>query len=411
MIKKVTKRIPDLRFSEFDGAWKLNRLKEISSISSGVTPLRSNKVYFQNADIPWVKTLDLNNSEITTTEECISEIALKETSARKNPIGSILIAMYGGFNQIGRTGLLTLEATTNQAISVVVPEEYINSHFLLHFLNHNVGKWRRYAASSRKDPNITSRDVGDFLVLFPPKGEQEKLASFLEAIATHLTQLRRKHELLQTYKRGVMQKIFSQRIRFKQDDGSDFPDWEKKKLKNIFDFHRGGSLSKSDLVTQGRNLCIHYGQLFTLYKEVIHSIQSRTNIDNGFTSNVGDILMPTSDVTPIGLATASTLLQKGVVLGGDMNILRPTRNISSVFFSYLLNFEKKKIIRLVSGTTVRHIYSKDLKSLQLWFPIATEEQDKIANFLTSLDHKAIAVERQIKGVEKFKQCLLQKMFV
>ncbi len=208
-----------------------------------------------------------------------------------------------------------------------------------------------------------------------------------------------------------MQKMFSQQIRFKNDDGSNFPDWQKKKLEDLVDFYRGGTLSKSDLNTNGKNLCIHYGQLFTIYKEVIYKIESRTNIDDGFKSEIGDILMPTSDVTPDGLATASTILEKNVLLGGDMNILRPKRSIYSIFLSYLLNFEKKKIISFVSGTTVKHIYSKDLTKLKVIIPSDIKEQEKIAEFLTAIDKKIEAVERQIEGMEKFKQGLLQKMFV
>jgi type I restriction enzyme, S subunit len=241
MSNKINKRVPEIRFSEFEGNWTLNKLRNISSLSSGATPLRSNSSYFENATIPWVKTTDLNNSEIIKTEECISEIAIKETSARKNPVGSVLIAMYGGFNQIGRTGLLKIEAATNQAITVVFPKPVIDSFFLQHFLNRNVDEWRTFAASSRKDPNITSKDIGDFLIVFPLIEEQEKIASFLGSIDTRLTQIRRKHELLQTYKRGVMQKIFSQELRFKDAIGSDFPDWEEKKLGDICSLIKDGT--------------------------------------------------------------------------------------------------------------------------------------------------------------------------
>ncbi|MEA5606006.1 restriction endonuclease subunit S [Nostoc sp. UHCC 0252] len=188
--------------------WERKKLKEISLISSGVTPLRSNDVYFKDGSIPWVKTTDLNNSEIWETEELISDIALKETSAKKNPVNSILIAMYGGFNQIGRTGILKIEAATNQAISVVQVKNNLDPQYLLFFLNSNVKKWRKYAGSSRKDPNITSKDVGDFLVYFPSKKEQEKIANFLTAIDRKIETLSRQIEQTEKFKKGLLQKLF-----------------------------------------------------------------------------------------------------------------------------------------------------------------------------------------------------------
>ena len=189
-------------------AWQKKKLKEISSISSGATPLRSNKLYFENAHIPWVKTTDLNNSEIWKTEELISDLAIKQTSTKKNPIDSILIAMYGGFNQIGRTGILKIEAATNQAISVVKPRNNIRSKYLLYFLNKNVRSWRKYAGSSRKDPNITSKDVGDFLVSFPEKEEQEKIVCFLSSIDQKIEAVTKQIELTEQFKKGLLQKMF-----------------------------------------------------------------------------------------------------------------------------------------------------------------------------------------------------------
>ena len=109
---------PRLRFPEFKdaGDWEHHTLGEISQISSGTTPLRSNPEFFTGGTIPWVKTTDLNNSFIAQTEESITIKA----RARINPPGAVLVAMYGGFNQIGRTGCLSIPAATNQALSVLV---------------------------------------------------------------------------------------------------------------------------------------------------------------------------------------------------------------------------------------------------------------------------------------------------
>ena len=122
---------------------------------------------FKNANIPWVKTTDLNNAVITHTEEQISKIALESTSVKMLPKDTVFVAMYGGFNQIGRTGLLLNEAACNQALSAIYPNENISSFFLLSYLNHNVKEWKTFAASSRKDPNITKKDVLSFPFNYP----------------------------------------------------------------------------------------------------------------------------------------------------------------------------------------------------------------------------------------------------
>ncbi len=204
----------------------------------------------------------------------------------------------------------------------------------------------------------------------------------------------------------ISKEIFSARLKLKSYNKN----WETVKLKEIVSFFKGSSLAKNDIVDLGQNKCIHYGELFTTYREVIHIVISRTNKD-GFHSKSGDILMPSSDVTPQGLATASTVLEDGIILGGDINVLRPVSKINPVFLSYLINYNKKKIIEMVSGTTVKHIYSKDLKEIELKIPISIEEQSKISNILTGISEK-IRIEREILTVfQQQKKYFLKTLFI
>jgi type I restriction enzyme S subunit len=155
------------------------------------------------------------------------------------PKNTEFVAMYGGFNQIGRTGLLVNESACNQALSAIYPNEQIDPFFLLTYLNHKVDDWKNFAASSRKDPNITKSDVLAFPLIYPSKEEQTKIASFLSAVDQKISQLSQKHELLSQYKQGMMQKLFSQQIRFKADDGSDFGEWEYLKFKDVITIKYG----------------------------------------------------------------------------------------------------------------------------------------------------------------------------
>lgn len=186
-------------------------------------------------------------------------------------------------------------------------------------------------------------------------------------------------------------------------------EWEEFKLENMFTFYRGESFSKSDIVKDGNFKCIHYGELFTKYNSVIDEVLSSTNLKGLNFGRIGDILMPSSDVTPDGLAKASCLKVDNVLLGGDINILRPVSLISSVFISYQINHSKEKILKCVTGTTVKHVYNKDLKELS--YLITTfKEQTQIGNFFQNLDQSIALQEKKLSQTQNLKKAMLEKMF-
>lgn len=210
--------------------WEVKRLDEIATITSGATPLRSNHSYFENGDIFWVKTTDLNNGVLTTTTEMITTKALNETSVKILPRGTILIAMYGGFNQIGRTALLSMDAAINQALSALLLDtNKIDNFYILNWLNAKVYMWKNFAASSRKDPNITSKDVCAFPIILPPLPEQQKIAEILttwdKAIEKQTTLI----EKLELRKRGLMQQLLTGKKRLKGNSES----WKNYQIKDI----------------------------------------------------------------------------------------------------------------------------------------------------------------------------------
>jgi type I restriction enzyme S subunit len=186
--------------------------------------------------------------------------------------------------------------------------------------------------------------------------------------------------------------------------------WTVLPVSEICEVFKGSPLSKIDLEENGTEPCIHYGELFTKYNEVILATYSKTNRKNGFRSVVGDILMPSSDVTPTGLVKASAIMLDNVILGGDMNILRPQTDINSIFFSYLLNRSKREIIKLVSGTTVKHIYPSQIITCRLPIIKNFDEQQKIAACLSSLDELIEAESQKLELYQQHKKGLLQNLF-
>ena len=203
-----------------------------------------------------------------------------------------------------------------------------------------------------------------------------------------------------------MNKVLIPKIRFPKFTEA----WKVISVSDACNVYRGGTFSKADMDKKGTELCIHYGELFTKYDEVISDIYSRTKKSDGFRSEIGDILMPSSDVTPNGLAKASAIIVENVVLGGDMNILRPKTRINSIFLSYLLNYSKSEIIKLVSGTTVKHIYPSQIVTCQLPSIDSELEQQKIADCLSSLDTVITAYKQKLTLLKDHKKGLMQNLF-
>ena len=209
--------------------WEVKRLGDIADITSGTTPLRSNNKYYNNGVIPWVKTTDLNNGTLYETEEKVSIEAVEKTSLKMLPKGTVLVAMYGGFRQIGRTALLGIDATINQALSALMCKSSVTSPFVLAWLNCRVNYWKRLAASSRKDPNITGNEVAKFPILIPSKEEQNSIVEVLGLWDTAIEKQSKLIEKFKLRKRALMQQLLTGKKRLPGCSG----EWKRVSLKSF----------------------------------------------------------------------------------------------------------------------------------------------------------------------------------
>lgn len=199
----------DSRGRALPSGWVKKKISSVAKVQSGSTPLRSNLNYFKNGTFHWIKTLDLNNGIIKSSEEMITELALKETSCKLRPIGSVLVAMYGGFNQIGRTGILQVEAATNQALSAILTDNtIIDPEYLLIVLNTKRNYWKKVAISSRKDPNITKNDIENFPVPIPPLQEQAVIIKKSKTFERSIKMIERKVTASRALKKSIINQIF-----------------------------------------------------------------------------------------------------------------------------------------------------------------------------------------------------------
>lgn len=200
------------------------------------------------------------------------------------------------------------------------------------------------------------------------------------------------------------------KLRFPEFRGSE--EWSKQQLGSVAKFFKGKGLPKSVLALDGQKPCIHYGELFTFYTEVIDVVRSRTNSeDDLFLSVKNDVLMPTSDVTPSGLAKACCLNSEGVILGGDILVIRTDKDsVNGEFLARQIRYLEHKVLQLVSGSTVFHLYASSMEKLALSFPSKFAEQQKIADCLSSLDKLIAAQARKVEALKTHKKGLMQQLF-
>ncbi|MEJ7780115.1 MAG: restriction endonuclease subunit S [Daejeonella sp.] len=187
-------------------------------------------------------------------------------------------------------------------------------------------------------------------------------------------------------------------------------EWYSSNLGNIAEFSKGKGISKSDITKDGEIECIRYGELYTKYGETINHISSKTNLSlrELVLSEPNDVIIPASGETQLDIATASCVLKSGIALGGDLNIIRS--KVNGVFLSYYLNNKKKlEIASLAQGVSVVHLYSSQLKTLNLNLPEDLEQQ-KIASFLTAVDNKIQQLSKRKSLLEQYKKGLMQQIF-
>lgn len=389
-----------------DSADRLRTIGSVSRWMSGGTPDRSKAHYWQG-DIPWISAFTLKRTEIFTSDQFISIQAAKAGS-RMAPINSTLLLVRGSaLHKEIRTGIVVAPVAFNQDVKALLPSAEIEPKYLTFAIQGNSDKLLRLVTSAGNTAGVLdTKVVQDFQIWIPERPEQREIVERLNDVDALISSLEKLLDKKHAIQQGMMQELLTGHTRL---SGFTQP-WETVGLGDLADFSKGMGLPKCDLEVNGQYPCVHYGELFTRYDAEIKKVTSRTNNANlGVRSLALDVLMPTSDVTPRGLAKASSIHDEGVILGGDILIIRPDASqLYGPFLAHVIRHDASQILQLVRGSTVFHIYAADMKSFKFQAPPA-DEQRAICRVFRSIQQELELLDERLRKARIIKQGMMQQL--
>ena len=404
----VNNNTPTLRFPEFKEEWELKKLGKIAKVSSGGTPSRAQSNYW-NGNIPWVSTTLIDFNTILESNEFITNDGLANSSAKLFPKGTLLMAMYGQGKTRGKVAILGIEATTNQACGAIVPNnDKLNELFLFQNLAGRYDEIRDLSNQGGQE-NLSGEIIKNILITLPTLPEQQKIVTFLTAVDEKLQALKQKKNLLEQYKKGVMQKIFSQELRFKDDNGNAFADWEEKKLGEILEEKN----EKTKASGQHRILSSTTKGIFNQDEYFTRDIASKDNTGYKILRKFQLVFSPQN--LWLGNINVNMNFEIGIVSPSYKIFSFIKKFTTAEYCEYFLltpemmfEYEQSSV---QGASVVRRNLDLD-KFLNIEFNLPTiEEQTKIATFLSTIDEKINQCQAQITNTEVWKKGLLQGMFI
>ena len=385
-----------------------------NALSTGPFGSSIGSQFFENSGVPVIRGSNLANDGRTylIDDGLIFVSEAKATELRRSAVfqGDLIFTCWGTINQVG---LVSDRAAypryiiSNKQMKLTPDPKKADSAFLFYLFSGS--DLQRQIKNQSIGSSVPGFNLGRLRALrfrVPALHEQKAIAealSYADALVESLEQLVTKKRQI---RKGAMQELLTGKRRLPGFSG----EWEVKRLGDVATFHKGKGLPKSALEPFGTAPCIHYGELFTKYVETIQEIISRTNKSGDYFRSVGnDVLMPTSDVTPTGLAKASCVTMGGVILGGDILVIRAgTDFIFGPFLAYLIRHAQEQVLQLVTGTTVFHLYAVDMKKFTFSRPSVVEQRVIVA-VLDDMNAEIAALEAKLSKARQLKQGMMQEL--
>ena len=284
-----------------------------------------------------------------------------------------------------------------------VDENALDRRFLVQFSNTSIyRKMMKKLMVGSTQVHIRNDDFKRVVIGVPALPEQEKIADFLTSVDTRIGQLTKKKALLEDYKKGVMQQLFTQAIRFKDDHGNDFPDWEEKTLGEVAGLINGRAYKRQELLNEGPYPVLRVGNFFSNPKWYYSDLELP---DEKYCDN-GDLLYAWS------ASFGPRIWQGGkVIYHYHIWKVQLTERVTQNYLFHFMDWDTERIkSSQSSGAIMLHVTKQSMEERLLPLPCVSE-QTKIAAFLSAIDRKIESVANQITETQTFKRGLLQQMFV
>lgn len=385
-------KTPKLRFPEFSGEWEHKKLGALCNITMGQSP--SSKYYNDSSDgLPLIQgNADVKNRK--THPRIYTSVVTKQCD-----IGDIIMSVRA---PVGAVSKSVHKACIGRGVCSIKPIE--DNEYLYQVFLYLEDKWKGVSQGSTFE-SISKIDVTDYQIAIPSLQEQKKIASFLSLVDKKIEKQSEKVEAIKEYKKGMMQKIFSREIRFKDDEGKEFPEWEEKKLGDICSFFSGGTPST-------KNKTYYNGSIPFIRSAEISSLSTELYITNEGLINSSAKLVNENDLlyALYGATSGEVALSK---ISGAINqavLCIRSNHINLVYLMQLFKNYKDIIVSTYIQGGQGNLSANIIKELRYLFP-TIKEQQKIANFLSTIDKKLEKEEEKLEALRTWKKGLLQQMFV
>ncbi|MCW5914222.1 MAG: restriction endonuclease subunit S [Chitinophagaceae bacterium] len=410
---------------EIPGGWVIAKLGSVCFTTSGGTPSRKILSYYQGS-IPWVKSGELDKGLITKTEETISEEAIKNSSAKIFPKGTLLIALYGA--TIGKLGFLGVDAATNQAICGIFKNEIVDLHFLKYFLYNRRNKLVEQGTGGAQ-PNISQTILKDLEIPIPPLAEQHRIVAKIEELFSSLDKgiesLKTAQEQLKVYRQAVLKWAFEGRFGFSQRPRKS---WKEGELPGGWEWKRIIDISNVNPKLPFENIPDDLEVSFLpmkLVEEVVNKInliefRKYGQVKKGFTPMTdGDVIF--AKITPCmengKIAVVHSLKNKIAFGSTEFHVLRCKQGYFNSYLFYFLVQERirQKAEQSMTGAVgQRRVPKKFLEELEVPFPPTPSEQQfivsEIEKRLSVCDKIEESIATSLQQAESLRQSILKKAF-
>jgi type I restriction enzyme S subunit len=385
---KTQQNVPSLRFPEFSGEWEMKKGNDVFdpiSDKNHKSDLPILAISQEHGAVP----RDLIDYKISVTDKSVESYKIVKK-------GNFIISLrsfqggieYSNYNGICSPAYIILKS------KIVIEDLFYKYHLKT---EKYIKELNRKLEGIRDGKMISYNYFSDIQLPYPKIQEQQKIAHFLKIIDDRLQILQKQKDLLEQYKKGMMQRLFSQSLRFKDDtstslnagNGNDFPDWEVKNLGEVCE--KKSSNISANKIEDNIGEYIIYGASGVLKKIDFYEEE------NDYVSIIKD---------GAGVGRIVYCKGKSSVLG-TMEIIKPKIELNTYFLYCLL--ENIDFTKYITGSTIPHIYFKDYKNEYCGIPCISE-QIHIANFLSEIDGKIANVQAQVVALQQWKKGLIQRMF-